>query len=371
MDNKASILTFSWAAIFKIIVAVIFLYIFYLLKDLVIWFIFAVIIAILFNYLIDILEKKKIPRIISATVLYLLVFAFISFFIYQTAPLFLNELTDFAERFPQYLQRVSPLFEKIGIEAFKDTNTLLQTLRGNINEASASLISALFSIFGGAAATVLVVSMAFFISLEKQFVKRVLGAFAPVIYQEYLFNLWGKSKQKVSGWFITRMIGVLFVGASAYIVLRILGVEYAFTLSLLAGIFDLVPIIGPLVAGVVIVLIVALVSLPKAIFAGVAFVIIQQLENNLLFPMLFKRFTGLSPVLVLLSLAVGGAIWGPAGAILAIPLGGVFFEVLKDYLKRIKKDKEKALQEQAQEQIVEPQPFASSSSPEPDIPEHL
>lgn len=358
--NNQSVLTFSWSAIFKIITAVVFLYVFYLIKDIVIWFVFAVIIAILFNYLIDILEKKKIPRLVSAGLLYLLVFAFISFFIYQTAPLFLNELKDFAQNFPQYLERLSPLFEKIGVEAFKDTETLIQTLQNNLFEASASLINALFSIFGGATATILVLGMAFFISLERGFVERVLGLFSPERHKEYLFKLWGRSKQKVSGWFLTRMIGVVFVGASTYIVLRILGVEYAFTLSLVAGMFDLVPIVGPMVAGLGIVLIVSLTSLPKAVFVGVIFIIIQQLEGNLLFPMLFKRFTGVSPVLVLLSLAVGGVLWGPAGAILAIPLGGVFFEVLKDYIKRIKKDK------QPQEQVLESRPFSPPFSA-PDI----
>ena len=98
------------------------------------------------------------------------------------------------------------------------------------------------------------------------------------------------------------------------------------------------PIIGPVVAGAVIVSVVALTSLFQALFVAIAFIVIQQLENNLLFPILFKKFLGVSPVLVLIALAVGGKLWGIAGAILAIPLAGVVFEVLKDYLKKLRKD---------------------------------
>ncbi len=183
----------------------------------------------------------------------------------------------------------------------------------------------------------LVLALAFFISLEKQLVERLLTAFSPQKYKEYLFSLWGRAKRKVSGWFISRIIGVIFVGSATYLVLRILDVKYAFILSLMAGFLDFVPIIGPIIAGAFITLFVALVSPLQAFFALVAFVIIQLLENNLLFPVLFKKFVGLPPALVLVALAVGGKLWGIVGAILAIPLAGVLFELLKDYLAKIKK----------------------------------
>ena len=70
----------------------------------------------------------------------------------------------------------------------------------------------------------------------------------------------------------------------------------------------------------------------------VAFGIIQLLENNLLFPILFNKLAGLPPVLVLTAFAIGAKLWGVLGAILAIPLAGVIFEILKDYLEKRKRD---------------------------------
>lgn len=336
--NQQHTFNISWGTIFKIIVAIIVLYILYLVKDLIVWFIFALIIGILFNYLIDFLEKRRIPRIAGAVLLYFGVFVAIGFFVYKTAPIFLTEITEFTQNLPQYLERISPFFEKFGVEAFKTTQNFTQALQINLERAGENIFSALFSIFGSIWATLFIIFLAFFISLERNLVERVLTAFSPQKYKEYLHGLWERAKQKVSGWFISRIIGALFVGGFTYLILRILNVEYAFILSLMAGILDFIPIIGPLIAGLIIAFIVALTSLFQAVFVLVAFSIIQLLENNLLFPLLFKKLTGLPPVLVLIAFAIGAKLWGVIGAILAIPLAGVIFELLKDYLAKRKRE---------------------------------
>jgi len=71
--------------------------------------------------------------------------------------------------------------------------------------------------------------------------------------------------------------------------------------------------------------------------------LIQQLENHVLLPFLFKKFAGLSPVLVLIALVIGGKLWGLAGAILAMPLAGVVYEIVRDYLVRLRR-KEQAVE---------------------------
>lgn len=342
--NRDSILNISWGAVSKILITVVLVYILFIIKDILIWFIFAIIISILFNYVIDALEKKKIPRVLSAIVLYLFVFALLSFFLYKTAPVLLAEIKDLARNFPNYIARIVPFLDRLGIniqvEGLQSTDLIIQTLQNNLSRASSSVINALFAIFGGATSTILVLAMSFFISVERKFLERVIGAFSPRRQKEHLFRLWHKAKKKVSSWFITRIIGMLFVGSATYLVLTILNVKYALILSLIAGLFDIVPIIGPAIAGIVIFFIVALSSVLQAAFAGVAFVIIQQLEGNVLFPLLFKKLGGLSPVLVLLALAIGGTVWGVAGAILAIPLAGVVFEILKDYLAKVRRQEQ-------------------------------
>ncbi len=322
----------DWQTVAKLALLVICLYLIFILKDVIIWFVFALVISVLFNFLIDGLQKRRVPRIISTTILYLGFFALLGFFIYKTAPILLYELQEFVANLPAYLKKISPFFEKLGITSFKNSKVFMGSLQNNLNNAGGSFSNALASIFGGAASTALVVAMAFFISLERQFVEKILSAFSPPQYKEYLFGLWRRSKKKVSGWFVTRLIGIAFVGFGMYVILMILNVKYAFILALIAGILDLLPFIGPLVAGIALFSVVSLVSFPQAIFVILSFFIIQEIENHILFPVIFKKLIGLSPVLVLVAFAVGGELWGAAGAILGIPLAGVVYEIIKDYL---------------------------------------
>lgn len=332
MKDPSYSLHMDWQTVAKLAILVVCLYLVFILKDIIIWFVFALVVSIFFNFAIDSLQKKKVPRIVSATFLYLGFFALLGFFIYKTAPILLYELQDFLANLPTYLKRVSPFFEKLGVTSFKNTKVFMATVQESLKTAGGSFGNGIASIFGGAASTALVVAMAFFISLERQFVEKILSAFAPPQYKEYLFGLWRRSKKKVSGWFVTRLIGIVFIGLGVYVVLMILNVKHAFVLSLIAGILDLLPFIGPLVAAVALFAVVSLNSFPQAVFVAVAFLILQQIENQILFPIIFKKLIGLPPVLVLVAFAVGGELWGAPGAILGIPLAGVIYEIIKDYL---------------------------------------
>ncbi|MCL5011228.1 MAG: AI-2E family transporter [Patescibacteria group bacterium] len=338
MSSTSYKLHIDWSTIAKIGGLVVCLYVLYIIKSIIIWFVFALVIAILFNFLIDALERKKIPRLASAAVLYLGVFALVGFFVYKTAPLMLYEMQDFMKNLPLYLKRISPFFEKLGVYYFQNPNILSDTLQQSLSKAGGSFGNALSAVFGGASSTALVLAMAFFISLERQFVEKLLGAFSPQRYKEYMFSLWRRARKKVSGWFLTRIIGVIFVGALTYIILMILDVKYAFILSVIAGFLDLIPVAGPLVAAVILAAVTALNSTWQAVFVLVAFFFIQQIENHILFPVLFKKLAGLPPVLVLASFAIGGELWGVAGAILGIPLAGVVYEVIKDYFAKKQRD---------------------------------
>ena len=120
--------------------------------------------------------------------------------------------------------------------------------------------------------------------------------------------------------------------------LNIFNVPYPMSLGLLSGDLNFIPIVGPLLTGILIGNVVALDSVLKAGFVILSLILIQQIENNILTPLLTTRFIGLPPALVLIALAIGGQLWGVMGAILAIPLAGIIFEFLKDFLKKRKEE---------------------------------
>jgi predicted PurR-regulated permease PerM len=147
---------------------------------------------------------------------------------------------------------------------------------------------------------------------------------------------WEKAQIKISGWFAVRFAGMLAVGVLTALSCWALGVRYPVFLGFLAGIADIIPFVGPLFAGAVIILAGLLDSWQKAMLAVLIFTLIQQLENNLIIPLLSKRFIEFPAILVLFSIMVGQTLWGLAGAILMIPLFGIFYDFARDYLAKNK-----------------------------------
>ena len=328
-------LDISWGTIVKLSLAALLIYVIFLTKDILVWLLFGVIISVIFDPVIDAMERLRVPRVLATLGLYLLVFGIIAFIIYGTAPLFINEIKRFSSLVPQYFETLSPSLTGLGFEAFSDTNALIEASIKGIEKFASNFFSALFAIFGGILSTLFVVSIAIFLSLERKGIERAIILLFPRSMEALALDVWAKSQKKVSAWFISRILGSILVGGA----LLLFNAPYPFSLSLLSGVTNFIPIIGPLFAGAVIVFFLALESLPKALFVAIALLLIQQIEGNILTPLLTRKFIGLSPVLVLIAVAIGGTLWGILGALFAIPIAGILFEFLRDFLKKRKEER--------------------------------
>ena len=334
--NNEKILDISWRTIFKIFVAVLCFYLIYLVRDILIWFIFATIISILFNPAIDFFQKKKIPRVLIVILLYTIIFGIFGYALYKITPLFIKEIKQFVLLFPQYFEKIAPPLRQLGITTFENIENFIKLLEDNLIGMSKNVFNAIFAIFGGIFATFTILALSIFLSLEKKGVEKAIMDFLPRRYDIYVLNLWEKYQQRVVGWFGLRILSCIFVGITTFLVLKGFNLNYAFSLALFAGIIDFIPILGPIIAGVIIALIALLDSWFKAVLVIVFFILIQQIEGNIITPILGRRFVHLPPVLILLALLIGGKLLGVLGAVLAIPLVGILFEVFKDFLKQRK-----------------------------------
>ena len=303
------------------------------------WVLFALILSVLFSPAINFLWKKGLPRGVSVVLVYLSVFGILGFAIYTMAPIFISEIQKFSQVFPAYFEKISPPLRGLGIEAFENLEKFTGSLEKWLVSVSSNIFSALGAVFGGIFSTLTILIIALFISLEDKGMERMMAVFIPKKYEAFVLTLWEKSQRKVSGWFGSRILSSLFVGLMTLIVCFVLKADYAVSFAFLAFITNFIPFIGPIIAGLIIALFTALDSWLKALFILIAFFIIQQIEGNILTPILSRRFVGLPPALVLVSLIVGAKLWGIMGAILAIPIAGVLFEFLGDFLKRRKEEK--------------------------------
>jgi predicted PurR-regulated permease PerM len=333
------ILDVSWRTVLKLAIAVGVFYMLFSIKQILIWFIFAVTVSLLFEPAVSFLQKKKVPRTLAVLFIYATFFGVLGILVYMMVPIFINEIQGFLNAFPDYFQKISPWFRDLGFDAFANIQTFLNSLQDFLKGISKNIFTAITGIFGGVFTTLFVVVTALFLSLEEKAVEKALILLFPKSYEAKVLEVWQRCQKKVSGWFAGRLLGCIFVGVVSYISFLIFDVKYPFTLALFSGVFNFVPYIGPLATGVILFLIVFPTSAIKGILAIATLIVIQEIENNIVSPLLMKKLVGLPPVLVLIALVIGADLWGFLGAILAIPLFGILYEFLKGFLQK-RKDRE-------------------------------
>ncbi len=322
----------SWGAILRLVLVFFAAYLVFLVQEILILAVFGLVIAMLFEGPI-----KKLSRFTSrplATVfLYVATFALLSFLIYLPISSLVEEIKDFLNLFPVYFEQVSPPLRRLGFDAFKDIETFTTYLEELAGVLRSNILNVFFSFFGGLASTVFVLSIALFISLEGKEIEDALVVAFPERKRKWVKKVWDRAEKRVGFWFFKIIIGCIFLGVTSYTSFLLIGIDYPLSLGVLAGIADFIPMIGPAVSSIAIFMIVSLDSLPRAILAVAVYFILQQIENNIIGPLLTKKLVGLSPVLVLVSLAVGGKLFGLLGSILMVPLVGIIVEFVKAFSK--------------------------------------
>ena len=334
--EKENTLDISWATIIKVFIAIFIFYIIYLARSIAIWFLFALAISILLDPAINVLQKIKLPRIVAILTVYLAIFGILGLLIYISAPIFINEISQFVQNLPGYFAEINPILKQFGLDTAQNLNDFSGIITSNLQQSSQSIIKAIMIFFGGVASTLSILTMAFFLSLEEKGVENVLLLCSPKKYEEYIKDIFRRVQTRVAGWFGARLFACLFVGIASYIVFYIFGLKYAFIFALISGFLDFIPYIGPWITDIILIAFVAIStgSWLIVLYILIAITIIQEIENKLLTPLLMKKMTNIPPVLVIVSLLLGAEIFGFLGMIFAVPVFGIIYEFTKEFLEK-------------------------------------
>jgi len=332
-------LDISWTTIAKILLAGFACYALFLVREVVVWFFFALVISILLEIPINFLVRFRLPKVVSVILVYVSIFGLLGLLIYIASPVFIFEIKQLSTNIPDYFEKLNPIFKSLDLTIAQNFETFSSTLIAALQESSGSIIKAISVFFGGLTSALLIFVFAFYISLEDRGPERVLVLLTPKKYEPYVIGVFEKAQRRVAGWFGARILACLFVGVASFAVLFLLGVRYAFLVALIAGFLNFVPFIGPLITALVALLFIGVSdSWALAGYTIVTLTIIQSLENNLVTPLLMKRFLDLPPILVLVSLLVGGMIFGFLGMIFMVPVFGIVYEFLKEFLQKRKEE---------------------------------
>jgi predicted PurR-regulated permease PerM len=334
--EREQVLDISWEAIIKVFIAIFIFYLIYLARDIALWFFFGLAISLLLEPAINFLRKTRMPKFLAVFLVYLSIFGILGLLIYLTAPIFISELKQFSQYLPDYFEKISPVLQQLGIDVAQSFNDFTGFLVGGLEQSSRGVLGALMAFFGGLSSAVFILTIAFFLSLGDRGPEKFLALVFPQKYEEQIIAFFEKSQTKVAGWFGAPILACLFVGAASFIVFYIFGIKYAFLLALISAVLNFVPYIGPLITAISLVIFVAVSAGSWAVVFYVLLAIwgIQAIENNLLTPLLMKKMIDLPPVLVLISLLAGAKIFGFLGMIFAVPVFGIIYEFLKEFLEK-------------------------------------
>jgi predicted PurR-regulated permease PerM len=199
-------------------------------------------------------------------------------------------------------------------------------------DAVGTLMAALWGFVGGLFGSVTILILAFYFLVDA---KNIIEAFVklfPRHNRRRVEDACARVSIKVSGWLGGQLLLASIIGGSAALGLFLMGVPYFYVLALLAGIGEMMPIVGPLLAAIPAVIVALSVSPGLAIAVTAFFVFQQQFENHLLVPKLMERQVGVSAVVIILAILIGGSLLGIVGAILAVPSAAIAQVLLEELI---------------------------------------
>jgi predicted PurR-regulated permease PerM len=266
---------------------------------------------------------------------------------YLFAPLLITEIYNFSTFVSAYMPNVS-FFNFFQNEAFSGAKDIVGSLSGHFSlttllsvskafviNLSGGFVQVLFIAFGGLFNFVLIVLLSFYLSIQEKGIENFLYIIVPAKYDDYIVDLWNRSSRKIGLWVKGQMLLGFVVGVLVYLLLSLLGIEYALLLAIITGIMEMVPY-GILVAMVPVFAFSYLSNgLGSAFMVVGAYVIVHEFDIFLFTPLIIKKIVGLSPIVIILSVVIGFELGGIWGAILAIPSAVILMEFLND----IEKDK--------------------------------
>lgn len=320
-------------------------YVFWLLRDLALLVLTAIVIASAIEPQIAFFIRHRMPRLAAALLVYTLVFGSVFALLYFFFPPIVNDAANFLSAAPRYFDALSSTGPFSTLSSATDffsgqqgEQSLMQTLlalQTVFLASSGGALQIIITFFGGIFSLALVVVLSFYFALQDTGVDDFLRMIMPVAYEEYSVDLWKRSQKKIGLWMQGQILLSVIVGVLVYLGLLIIGIPYALLLSVFTAMAEVIPVFGSLIAGAVAIA----VGYSDGGFSIAAivlglYIVVNQFESNLIYPLIVKKIVGVPPLLVIVALIAGYTLAGFLGALLSVPVAAILLELISDFDKR-------------------------------------
>lgn len=340
--SDRSIVSISNGTIIRFFLIALAFFLVWFLRDLVLIVLTSVVIASFVESTIPYFRKFKIGRVMGIVILYILSILFLAGVFYLFAPLLIIEIYNFSTTLSSYIPGFSFLdyFHSSAFSGAKDIatglsknlsiDTLLATSKSFIQNLSGGFFQTLSVAFGNIFNVILITIISFYLSVQDKGIENFLRVILPDRHEDYAVDLWERARKKIALWMKGQMMLGLIVAVLIYLVLSLIGVQYALLLAIIAGIMEFVPY------GILVALVPAISfsyvsgGIPTALAVAAVYIIIHQFEVFLFTPLIIKKVVGLSPFVIIIAILTGLELGGFWGVVLAIPSAVLVMEMVSD-----------------------------------------
>lgn len=325
MDSTPHVISVSTGTILKILGILLALGLAWVLRDILLYTFTALMIAGVLYPLARWAERYHIPKGLAIALVYIVLIGLIVTAVSFLVPALLEQTRLAASAFGNTLGwlkdatgALRDIAGRLGIQA--GTPPTIAGVASQAQDVALGFLGTINSVAGGLAGAFIVIVLSFYIIIEDEAAKRAFRNLVPEAYQEFATRLVWQVIEKLGAWMRGQIALSVSIMITYFILFTFIGLPYPLLLAFVAGLFEFIPYIGPMIAGFIAVFIAFTVEPWKAVLVLLAIFITQQAQNNIIAPMVMRRAVGLNPVISILAFLVGAKLFGAVGAIFAIPV---------------------------------------------------
>lgn len=318
-------LNISFWTITKVILAVLLIYVLFLIRDILALLFIVLILVASFSPVVE-SWSRAVGRTLSIIAIVVIFVGLLTLGIYIVIPPMINQIAELTRTLPNQFSRYDIIRSHL-----PSLQSSLSVITNSVGNVASGVITITSSVVSGVIAFIAAVVMfAYFLIDEKAMKYFVLSLF-PDNHRDNMAQVMRKIAKKVGDWFRGQILLALIIGVIDLVGLSILGVPYALTLAVISGILEIVPTLGPIIAGLTAAIVALTISPIKALLVIIFYIIIQQLENNFIVPKVMQKAVGLSPAIIIAAVLIGAKLMGIIGAVIAVPLAASLSVVLSEW----------------------------------------
>ncbi len=296
----------------------------YIVRELILQLFVALLLMTILGPLVNKLAAAKVPRALAVLVAYILFVGVLGGVIASITPVVIDQTTKFITALPGYLTNIG-VTKELSDKALEGFLTTVGDIPGEVFKLT-------YSIFSNFLNVVTVLVFAFYMLVSRGKLEDQLSSSFGEERSKEMARMISNLEYRLGGWARGELTLMLAVGLGTYIGFLILGIPFALPLAILAGLFEIIPMLGPIVSAIPAVIIGFGISPLMGVGVIAVAFLVQQLENYVLVPKIMEKSVGVSPIVTLIAITVGARLAGIVGVIISVPMVITLQVLIREYL---------------------------------------